>query len=89
MIGCCGVQGQGWEAKDEDDQASSIGAIMTPADMINLWKRMKSIFPSTLLDVEDDPEKFFSAKVGQQNHITLNQTKEYETRLKASLSALS
>jgi len=29
---------------------------MTPADMIDLWKRMKSIFPGTSLDAEDDPE---------------------------------
>ena len=62
---------------------------MTPADMIDLWKRMKAIFPGTSLDAEDDPEQFFRAKVGLHHRITLNQTKEYETRLKARLAVLS
>merc|ERR1719253_1964997 len=62
---------------------------MTPTDMIDLWKRMKAIFPGTLFDEEDDPEIFFKSKAGENNRITLNQTKEYETRLKARLTALS
>jgi len=62
---------------------------MTPADMIDLWKRMKAIFPGTVLDKEDDPENFFKAKTGENHRITLNQTKEYETKLKARLTALS
>jgi hypothetical protein len=60
---------------------------MTPADMISLWKRMKAIFPGTVLEEEDDPEKFFKSEDGHR--ITLNETKEYETRLKARLTALS
>ncbi|KAL7545685.1 hypothetical protein ACHAWF_009035 [Thalassiosira exigua] len=62
---------------------------MTPTDMIDLWKRMKAIFPGTVLDEKDDPEVFFKAETGENNRITLNQTKEYETRLKARLTALS
>lgn len=62
---------------------------MTPADMIDLWKRMKAIFPGTVLEKADDPEHFFKAKAGDSHRITLNQTKEYETRLKARLTALS
>jgi len=61
---------------------------MTPTDMIDLWKRMKAIFPGTALEDQDDPEIFFKSET--DNHrITLNQTKEYETRLKARLSVLS
>lgn len=61
---------------------------MTPTDMIDLWKRMKAIFPGTALQDQDDPEIFFKSEA--DNHrITLNQTKEYETRLKARLSILS
>jgi hypothetical protein len=52
-----------------------------------LWKRMKAIFPGTVLEKEDDPEKFFKSEDGHR--ITLNETKEYETRLKARLTALS
>jgi hypothetical protein len=62
---------------------------MTPVDMIDLWKRMKSIFPGTVLEELDDPENFFKAEAGEHHRITLNQTKEYETRLKARLTALS
>jgi len=65
------------------------GLSMTPADMINLWKRMKAIFPGTALDKKDDPEEFFKAEEGENHRITLNETKEYETRLKARLTALS
>lgn len=62
---------------------------MTPSDMIDLWKRMKAIFPGTALDEMDDPENFFKTKGGEFHRITLNQTKEYETKLKARLLALS
>ena len=62
---------------------------MTPSDMIDLWKRMKAIFPGTVLDKMDDPENFFKAEDGANPRITLNQTKEYETRLKERLTALS
>merc|ERR1719491_1819826 len=62
---------------------------MTPTDMIDLWKRMKAIFPGTVLDEQDNPENFFKAETGESQRITLNQTKEYETRLKARLTALS
>lgn len=62
---------------------------MTPTDMIDLWKRMKAIFPGTVLDEMDDPENFFKSEAGESTRITLNQTKEYETKLKARLTALS
>mmetsp|Transcript_40782 Transcript_40782/g.74625 ORF Transcript_40782/g.74625 Transcript_40782/m.74625 type:complete len:1026 (+) Transcript_40782:2809-5886(+) len=62
---------------------------MTPADMINLWKRMKAIFPGTVLDELDDPENYFKAEAGENHRITLNQTKDYETKLKTRLTALS
>ncbi|KAL9181190.1 hypothetical protein ACHAXT_009995 [Thalassiosira profunda] len=62
---------------------------MTPTDMIDLWKRMKAIFPGTALDEMDDPEMFFKDESGENQRITLMQTKEYETRLKARLTALS
>jgi hypothetical protein len=62
---------------------------MTPSDMIDLWKRMKSIFPGTVLDEKDDPDKFFQSETDDSHRITLNQTKEYETRLKTRLTALS
>ncbi|KAL7533920.1 hypothetical protein ACHAXR_005533 [Thalassiosira sp. AJA248-18] len=65
------------------------GLSMTPTDMIDLWKRMKAIFPGTVLDEKDDPEIFFKAEAGESHRITLNQTKEYETRLKTRLTALS
>merc|ERR1719276_312501 len=48
---------------------------------------MKAIFPGTVLEKDDDPEKFFQSEDGHR--ITLNETKEYETRLKARLTALS
>lgn len=62
---------------------------MTPMDMIDLWKRMKSIFPATVLDKEDDPDEFFKSETDSTHRISLNQTKEYETRLKTRLAALS
>jgi len=73
--------------KSEPDLIAALS--MTPADMIDLWKRMKAIFPGTSLEAMDDPENFFQAKAGEHHRITLNQTKEYEARLKARLTALS
>lgn len=73
--------------KNEPELISALS--MTPTDMINLWIRMKSIFPSTVLEELDDPDNFFKAKLGESQRITLNQTKEYETRLKLRLTALS
>ncbi|KAL7466405.1 hypothetical protein ACHAXS_006704 [Conticribra weissflogii] len=62
---------------------------MTPVDMIDLWKRMKSIFPGTVFEEKDDPDNFFKSETDSSNRITLNLTKEYETRLKSRLAALS
>ena len=67
-----------------------IGALsMTPHDLMDLWKRMRAIFPGTVLEELDDPDKFFSQKVDESKRINLNQTKDYEVRLKARLTALS
>jgi hypothetical protein len=62
---------------------------MTPADMMTLWKRLKAMFPGTALDDLDNPDNFFKQYVDESQRITLNQTKQYETRLKARLAALS
>ena len=62
---------------------------MTPNDMTNLWKRMRAIFPGTILEELDEPDKFFSSKVDESKRVTLTQTKEYETRLKGRLTSLS
>jgi hypothetical protein len=61
---------------------------MTPHDMMTLWKRLKAMFPATVLEELDNPDNFFSQYVDDSKRITLNQTKEYETRLKARLTAL-
>jgi hypothetical protein len=67
-----------------------IGALsMTPSDMIDLWKRMRAIFPSTVLEEMDDPDHFFAQYVDESKRVTLNQTKEYEAHLKARLAKLS
>jgi len=73
--------------KDSPDLVSALS--MTPTDMIDLWKRMRAIFPSTALEEMDDPDNFFKSKVDESHRITLNQTKDYETRLKARLTELS
>jgi len=65
------------------------GLSMTPVDMIDLWKRMKSMFPGTVFEEKDDPDVFFKSETDSSNRITLNLTKEYETRLKSRLAALS
>ena len=67
-----------------------VGALsMTPYDLMDLWKRMRSIFPGTVLEELDDPDKFFRQYVDQTNRITLDQTKAYEQRLKKRLTVLS
>jgi replicative superfamily II helicase len=73
----------------EKDQDLISALSMTPSDMMELWKRMKSIFPSTALDPMDDPDNFFQSKVDSTHRITLNQTKDYEACLKERLKALS
>lgn len=62
---------------------------MTPHDMMTLWKRLKSMFPATALEDLDNPDNFFNQYVDESKRITLNQTKQYETRLKARLADLS
>jgi hypothetical protein len=72
------------------DQPELIGGLsMTPADLMDLWKRMRAIFPSTVLEELDDPENFFAQYVDETMRVTLNQTKDYETRLKMRLASLS
>jgi ATP-dependent RNA helicase DDX60 len=65
------------------------GLSMTPADMMDLWKRMRSIFPGTVLEDLDNPDNFFNQYLDETKRITLKLTKEYETRLKQRLTALS
>lgn len=60
---------------------------MTPMDMMDLWKKMRSIFPSTVLEDLDDPDNFFNNL--DSKRITLNQTREYEIHLKKRLGILS
>jgi len=62
---------------------------MTPTDMIDIWRRIKSIFPASALEEMDDPDNFFKSQAGGNNRITLNQTKDYEVRLKMRLTILS
>jgi hypothetical protein len=72
------------------NQAELVSALsMTPSDMMTLWKRLKAIFPGTALEELDDPDNFFNQYVDENKRITLNQTKEYENRLKIRLAALS
>jgi superfamily II RNA helicase len=73
--------------RDQPDLIASLS--MTPTDMIDLWTRMRSIFPGTALEDLDDPDNFFKQYVDESKRITLNQTKEYETRLKMRLTDLS
>jgi ATP-dependent RNA helicase DDX60 len=73
--------------KNEPELVAALS--MTPSDMMDLWKRLRAIFPSTSLEEMDNPDHFFNQFVDESKRITLDQTKEYETRLKARLSALS
>lgn len=73
--------------KEEPELIESLS--MTPSDLMDLWKRMRAIFPSTVLEENDDPEKFFTQHVDRNNRVTLNQTREYEKHLKKRLAALS
>lgn len=72
--------------KNEPELISALS--MTPHDMMTLWKRLKSMFPGTALEELDNPDNFFNQYVDESKRITLNQTKEYETRLKARLTEL-
>merc|ERR1711957_405463 len=65
------------------------GLSMTPTDMMDLWRRMRSIFPSTALEDMDDPDHYFTSKVDESKRIHLTQTKDYEMHLKQRLTALS
>ena len=62
---------------------------MTPTDQMDLWKRMRSIFPATALEELDNPDKFFAQHVDESKRVTLMQTKEYESYLKKRLTTLS
>lgn len=73
--------------KNEPELVAALS--MTPSDMITLWKRLKAMFPATVLEDLDNPDNFFNQYVDESKRITLDQTKEYETRLKARLTALS
>jgi len=73
--------------KNEPDLISALS--MTPSDMIDLWHKMKVMFPSTILQDMDDPDVFFMSQVDESKRITLTQTKEYESRLKARLTEIS
>lgn len=72
------------------EESELIGGLsMTPSDLMDLWKRMRAIFPSTVLEDNDDPDNFFAQYVGETKRVTLNQTKEYETHLKKRLASLA
>jgi len=73
--------------KEEPELIAALS--MTPSDMMDLWKRMRSIFPSTTLEELDDPDKFFEQFVDDSKRVTLMQTKEYETHIKKRLAVLS
>jgi len=73
--------------KNEPDLISALS--MTPTDMIDLWRRMRSIFPSTVLEEMDNPDNYFMSKIDDSKRITLIQTKDYETHLKKRLTVLS
>jgi len=72
---------------EQSDLIASLS--MTPMDMMDLWKRMRSIFPGDVLEDMDDPDNFFKPRVGETKRITLDQTKEYEIHLKKRLAILS
>lgn len=65
------------------------GLSMTPSDLMDLWKRMRAIFPSTVLEDLDNPDNFFAQYVDESKRVTLIQTKEYESHLKARLASLA
>lgn len=73
--------------KNEPELVSALS--MTPSDMMTLWKRLRSMFPGTVLEDLDNPDNFFAQYVDESKRITLNQTKEYETRLKSRLATIS
>lgn len=73
--------------QNEPDLVAALS--MTPTDMMDLWKHLRSIFPNTVLEDMDDPDHFFANQVDPSKRITLAQTKEYEVHLKKRLTALS
>jgi len=73
--------------KEQPDLIAALS--LTPTDLVDLWKRMRSIFPATVLEESDDPDYFFGPLVDESKRISLNQTKEYEMHLKGRLSELS
>lgn len=62
---------------------------MTPTDLMDLWKRMRAIFPSTVLEENDDPDRFFMNLVDESKRVTLGMTREYEAFMKRRLAKLS
>lgn len=73
--------------KNEPDLIAALS--MTPMDMMDLWIKIRSIFPATALEEMDDPDNFFTSQVDASKRITLLQTKEYENHLKKRLTILS
>jgi len=73
--------------KNEPELVAALS--MTPTDMMDLWIKMRSIFPGTALEDMDNPDNFFTSQVDTSKRITLLQTKEYETHLKKRLTSLS
>ena len=73
--------------QNEPDLVAALS--MTPTDMMDLWIKMRSIFPATALEEMDNPDNFFTSQVDSSKRITLLQTKEYETHLKKRLTSLS
>uniref|UniRef100_A0A7S1VFS1 Helicase C-terminal domain-containing protein n=1 Tax=Grammatophora oceanica TaxID=210454 RepID=A0A7S1VFS1_9STRA len=73
--------------QNEPDLVAALS--MTPNDMMDLWKRMRAIFPASALEDLDNPDNFFKQYVDDSNRITLDQTKEYEAHLKKRLASLS
>jgi len=72
-----------------DSPALIAGLSMTPTDMMDLWRRMRSIFPSTALEDMDEPDKYFNSRIDESKRIMLTQTKDYEMHLKKRLTVLS
>jgi len=74
--------------EEESDLVGSLS--LTPVDMMDIWRKMKKIFPAGSLREEDDPDHFFkSVDGGGSSRINLLQTKKYETRIKEILTELS
>ncbi len=67
---------------------------MTPTDCMDLYKKLKDMFPDQM-EERDDPENFFfggdnaSSLKPIDKRITLPQTKEYESHLKTKLTRIA